>query len=111
MWEKMLRHRENIFHSKFLILGNLFSMILDWGSCVKKLALPKFVHPRPCKLQCLSERGELLVGKEAKVTFTLSGYKDKVRVIHDEVTNRFTFVHLGKRMMLKHISQREMHKD
>ncbi|RDY13205.1 Retrovirus-related Pol polyprotein from transposon 17.6, partial [Mucuna pruriens] len=34
-----------------------------------------------------------------------------IREIHDEVTNRFTFVHLGKRMMLKHISPREMHKD
>ncbi|RDY05617.1 hypothetical protein CR513_10522, partial [Mucuna pruriens] len=53
------------FHSRCLILGNLCSMVIDWRSCVnvaseklvKKLDLPTFVYPRPCKLQWLSERG------------------------------------------------------
>ncbi|RDX83273.1 hypothetical protein CR513_35828, partial [Mucuna pruriens] len=68
---------------------------------VKKLDLPTFVHPRPCKLQWLN--------KQAKVTFTLGGYEHNV--VYDEVTNRFTFVHLVQRMMLKPLSPMEVHKD
>ncbi|RDY01906.1 hypothetical protein CR513_14709, partial [Mucuna pruriens] len=56
-------------------------MIIDEGSyvivaserCVNKLALPTIFHPRLYRLQWLSEKGEFLVGKEAQVTFTLSG--------------------------------------
>ncbi|RDY14389.1 hypothetical protein CR513_00557, partial [Mucuna pruriens] len=67
-------------------LDNLCSMIINSESCVnvaierlvKKLVLPIFEHPRPYKLQCLSERGKLLVGKQVMVVFTLGGYKDKV---------------------------------
>ncbi|RDY04991.1 hypothetical protein CR513_11221, partial [Mucuna pruriens] len=103
--EEAQTQRENIFHSRCLILGNLCSMIIDKGSyvnvaserLVKKLALPTF-------------RGEFLVNKQAKVIFTLGGYEDKV-VIHDGVTNRFTFVHLGQRVVLKSLSLREVHGD
>ncbi|RDX99730.1 Retrovirus-related Pol polyprotein from transposon 17.6, partial [Mucuna pruriens] len=45
---------------------------------VKKLALPTIVHPRQYRLQWLSEKGELLLDKQAEVTFTLGSYKDKV---------------------------------
>ncbi|RDX84734.1 hypothetical protein CR513_34170, partial [Mucuna pruriens] len=33
------------------------------------------------------------------------------KVIHDGVTNRFTFVHLGQRVVLKPLSPREFHED
>ncbi|RDX82413.1 hypothetical protein CR513_36786, partial [Mucuna pruriens] len=132
--EEAKTQRENIFHSRCLILDNLCSMIIDGGELlVKKLALPIFVQLRPHKLQRLSERRELLVDKQVKVIFTLRGYEDKVvcdvvpmeathlllgrpwqynkKVIHDGVTNRFTFVHLGQRFMLKPLSPRVVHED
>ncbi|RDX89946.1 hypothetical protein CR513_28244, partial [Mucuna pruriens] len=88
--EEVETQRENMFHSRCLILGSLCSMIINEGSCVnvaserlvKKLALPTFVHPRPYKLQWLSERGELLVDRPWQY--------DK-SVIYDGVTNRYTF--------------------
>ncbi|RDX69777.1 hypothetical protein CR513_51064, partial [Mucuna pruriens] len=84
--EETKTQRENIFHSMYLILGNLCSMIIDRGGCVnitserlvKKLVLPTIVHPRPYRLQRLSEKEELLVDKQVEVTFTLGSYDDKV---------------------------------
>ncbi|RDX96231.1 hypothetical protein CR513_21139, partial [Mucuna pruriens] len=81
--EEVETKRENIFHSMCLILGNLYSMIIDWGSCVnvaserlvKKLALPTMFHKK---------------------------------VIHDEVINHFIFIHLGQRVVLKPFSPREV---
>ncbi|RDY09736.1 hypothetical protein CR513_05862, partial [Mucuna pruriens] len=103
-----------------------------WGSCVnvaserlvRKLALSTFVYQRLYKFQWLSERRELLVDKQIKVTFTLEGYEDNVvchvvsieathlllgmpwqfdkRVIHDGVTNR---------VVLKPLSPRKVHED
>ncbi|RDX99638.1 hypothetical protein CR513_17289, partial [Mucuna pruriens] len=78
MGEEAEIQRETIFHSRCLILGNLCSMIIDGGSCVnvaserlvKKLALPTIVHPRPYRLQWLSDKREFLIEKQAKVTFT-----------------------------------------
>ncbi|RDY01306.1 hypothetical protein CR513_15394, partial [Mucuna pruriens] len=93
--------RENIFHSRCLVLDNLCYMMID--------------------------------DKQLEVTFTLSSYEDKVicdvvsmeathlllgtpwkfdrKVIHDGVTNRFTFVHLGQRIMLKPLIPREVNGD
>ncbi|RDX92955.1 hypothetical protein CR513_24852, partial [Mucuna pruriens] len=106
------------------------------GSCVKvaserlvnKLALPTIVHPRPYKLQWLSEYGELIVDRQVKIAFTLGKYKDKVlcdmvsmeathlllgrpwqydrKVIHDGATNRFAFVHMRQKVVLKPLSLR-----
>ncbi|RDY14340.1 hypothetical protein CR513_00619, partial [Mucuna pruriens] len=77
-----------------------------------------------------SERGELLVNKQVALAFTLENYKDKVvcdvmpieathillgrplqfdrRVTHDGVTNRFSFVHMGQKVVLKPLSTREV---
>ncbi|RDX64229.1 hypothetical protein CR513_57243, partial [Mucuna pruriens] len=112
--EEAETQRENIFHSKCLILGNLCSTIIDGGSNVNVyqcslIALPTIVHSRPYRLQWLSENGELLVDKQAEVIFTLSAYKDRIvcDIIHG-VTNRFNFIHLGQRVMLKPLSLREV---
>ncbi|RDY04460.1 hypothetical protein CR513_11826, partial [Mucuna pruriens] len=56
--EEAETQRENIFHSKCHVLGNLHSVIIDGGSCVNvvserlvsKLALPTIIHPRPYRL-------------------------------------------------------------
>ncbi|RDX77517.1 Retrovirus-related Pol polyprotein, partial [Mucuna pruriens] len=106
MVEEAETQSENIFHSRCLVLGNIYSMIIDGGSCVSvanerlvsKLALPTIIHPRPYKLQWLSEHGKMIMNLK------LSKYDDKdlynvydKKVIHDEVTNKFTFVHMGKK--------------
>ena len=62
--------RENIFHTKCTINGKLCSLIIDGGSytnvassrLVSKLNLDTKPHPRPYRLQWLSE------DKEVKVT-------------------------------------------
>ncbi|RDY13682.1 hypothetical protein CR513_01362, partial [Mucuna pruriens] len=105
--EEAETQRENIFHSRCLI-----SYLINGG---------------------IIEKGEFLVDKQIDVTFTVGEYEDKVtydvvpiqvthlllgrpwqfdkRVIHDGVTNRFTFVHLGQRVVLKPLSPREIHED
>ena len=60
--------RENIFHTRCVINGKLCSLIVD-GSCtnvassrlVTKLNLETKPHPRPYKLQWLSEDEEVKV--------------------------------------------------
>ncbi|RDY13946.1 hypothetical protein CR513_01068, partial [Mucuna pruriens] len=110
--------RENIFHSRCLILGNLCSMIIDCGSyvnvatqrLVRKLDLPTFAHPWPYKLQWLSDKGELLVDKKVEVAthlFLGRSWQFYKEVIHDGVTNKFTFIHLAKRIVLKPLSLRK----
>ncbi|RDX87191.1 hypothetical protein CR513_31372, partial [Mucuna pruriens] len=132
--------RKNIFHSWCLVLGNLCSMVINGWSCVnvasqrlvKKLVLSTFAHPRPYKLQWLSEKGVLLVDKQIEVVFTLGSYEDEVvynvvlmeathlllgrlwqfdKVIHNRVTNRFTFIHMGQKIVLKLLSPREVNED
>ena len=78
--------RENIFHTRFLIQGRVCSLIIDGGSCtnvastrlVKKLNLETKPHPRPYKLQWLSEEGELRVDKQVEIQFSIGKYKDKI---------------------------------
>ena len=61
--------RENIFHTRCIINGKLCSLIVDGGSCtnvassrlVSKLNLDTKPHPRPYKLQWLSEDEEVKV--------------------------------------------------
>ncbi|RDX95076.1 hypothetical protein CR513_22441, partial [Mucuna pruriens] len=87
-------------HIPFECPNRRFMIVKDDGEIetseklVKKQDLPTFVHPRPCKLQWLSERGELLADKQAEV-------------VDDGVTNRFTFVHLVQRMMCMWIKRKE----
>ncbi|RDY05109.1 hypothetical protein CR513_11089, partial [Mucuna pruriens] len=72
------------------------------GSCVnvaserliKKLALPTIVYPRSYRLQWLSEKRDLLVDKQAQVTFFLGAYED--RVMCDVVPMQATHLLLGR---------------
>ncbi|RDX93513.1 hypothetical protein CR513_24220, partial [Mucuna pruriens] len=119
------------------VMGKLCFIILDRGSnvnvtrlrLVEKLAIPTFAHPKPYKLQWLSERGELLVDKQVAMAFTLGNCEDKVVhdvvpmeatyillgrpwwMTHDGVTNRFTFVHIGQKVVLNPLSLREVSED
>jgi len=57
--------RENIFHTRCSIQEKICSLIVDGGSCtnvassrlVTELNMETKSHPRPYKLQCLSEDG------------------------------------------------------
>ncbi|RDX88679.1 hypothetical protein CR513_29698, partial [Mucuna pruriens] len=117
---------ENIFHSWEPMLydyrwGKLYHVASE--RLVKKLALPTIVHLRP----------ELLVDRQVEVMFTLGEYEDRVvcdvvpieathlllgrpwqfdkKVIYDGVTNRFTFIHIGQRVVLKALSPSKVQED
>ncbi|RDX80780.1 hypothetical protein CR513_38628, partial [Mucuna pruriens] len=85
------------------IMRGIFSWLEGWGVVVlisslwlvEKLVIHTFAHPRPCKLQWLSERDELVTRK----------------VTSDEVTNRFLFLHMGQKVVYKPLSPREVSKD
>ncbi|RDY09795.1 hypothetical protein CR513_05788, partial [Mucuna pruriens] len=100
---------------------------------VRKLALPTIVHFRPYKLQWLSEGEEVQVRQQVEVSFSIGRYQDKVlcdvvpmeatllllnrpwqfdrKVTHDGVTNKFTFVHIKHKVVLKPLSPIEVQED
>ncbi|XP_051149220.1 uncharacterized protein LOC127263941 [Andrographis paniculata] len=94
--------RENIFHCRCKIEGNICSMIIDNGSCtnvvsetlVKKLNLVTKPHPRPYRLQWLTNNGELRVNKQVEVTFRIRGYMDQV--VCDVVPMQACHILLGR---------------
>ncbi|RDX90124.1 hypothetical protein CR513_28036, partial [Mucuna pruriens] len=93
---------------------------------------PKYTKKGPTK-RWLSECGELVVERQVEVSFTIGKYKDKVlcdmvpmevthlllgrswqydkKVIHDGVTNRFTFAHMGQKVVLKPLSLKAAQED
>ena len=81
-----LDQRENIFHTRCVIKGKVCSLIIDGGSCtnvastrlVRKLELQTIPHPRPYKLQWLSEKGELIVNQQVLVSLSIGKYQDDV---------------------------------
>ncbi|RDX81327.1 hypothetical protein CR513_38020, partial [Mucuna pruriens] len=95
-------------------LGNLCSIIIDEGSCVnvaserllEKLALPILVHPRPYRLQWLSEHIKLVLNRQVEVAFTLGSYEDKV--LCDVVPMEATHLLSG---CLKPLSPKETQED
>jgi len=71
--------RENTFHTICTINGKLCSLIVGGGSCtnvassrlVSKLNLDTKPHPRPYRLQWLSEDEEIKVTQQVEVCLTL----------------------------------------
>ena len=71
--------RENIFHTRCSIQGKICSLIVDGGSCtnvassrlVTKLNLETKPHPRPYKLQWLSEDGEMTMSKQVEANLSI----------------------------------------
>ncbi|RDX89142.1 hypothetical protein CR513_29168, partial [Mucuna pruriens] len=109
--------RENLL-VKFLLLGKLCFLIIDSGNSVnvvnlrlvEKLALPT-----------VPTLG--LTNTQVSLAITLRSYKDDVLcdVIlmeathillgHDGVSNKFSFVHLGEKVVFKPLSPREVYED
>jgi len=120
--------RENIFHTRRMVMGKICSLIIDGGSCtnvasqrlIEKLALKTSPHLRPYKLQWLSENGELVVDIQVLICFSIGKYVDETlfdvvpmeanhlllgrpwqydrNVVHNGVTNKFSFIHKGERL-------------
>ena len=94
--------RENIFHTRCSIKGKICSLIVDGGSCtnvassrlVTKLNLETKPHPRPYKLQLLSEDGEMTVSKQVEVHLSIGQYNDNV--LCDVVPMEATHILLGR---------------
>jgi len=133
--------RENIFHARCLIQGKLCSLIIDGGSCtnvassrlVSKMNLETKPHPRPYKLQWLSEDGEMTINRQVEVKFSIGKYEDSIlcdvvpmetchlllgrpwqydrRVMYDGFTNKFTFVHDDRKTVLAPLTPREVSED
>ncbi|XP_068504560.1 uncharacterized protein [Phaseolus vulgaris] len=133
--------RENIFHTRCSIQGKICSLIVDGGSCtnvassrlVTKLNLETKPHPRPYKLQWLSEDGEMTVSKQVEVNLSIGQYNDNVlcdvvpmeathillgrpwqfdtKAIHDGFTNKISFMQNNKKIILKPLSPREVCED
>ena len=78
--------REKMFHTRCKILDKTCSLIVYSGSCCNccstrlfsKLNLTIIPHPKPYKLQCLNEQGEMIVNQQVKVPFSIGTYKDEV---------------------------------
>jgi len=112
---------ENIFHSRFFINNKFCILIIDGESCTNvaskslmgKLNLPTTPHPRPYKIQWLSENGEIKVTDKVLLSFSIGKYKDVIlcdvvpieachvllgrpwqydrHIYHDDLTNKFSF--------------------
>lgn len=78
--------RQNLFQTRCLVNGKVFSVIVDSGSCanvcalsmVEEAKLPTQDHPMPYKLSWLDERSGVWVKKRALVSFRIGGYMDKL---------------------------------
>ena len=129
---------ENIFHTRCMVMGKICSLIVDGGSCtnvasqrlIEKLALKTYPHPRPYKLQWLIENGELVIGRQVLICFSIWKYVDEILfdvvlmetshlllgrpwqydrdVVHNGVIIFFSFVHKGKKVTLTPLSPSEV---
>ena len=122
-------------------MGKICSLIIDGGNCtyvasqrfIEKLALKTSPHPRPYKLQWLSENGELVVDIRVLICFSIGKYVDEILfdvipmepsnllrgrpwqydkdVLHNGVTNKFSLGHKGKKVTLTPMSPSEVCED
>jgi hypothetical protein len=126
--------RCHIFHTKAGIQGRSVKVIIDGGSChtlaseelCSKLQLVKKKHPRPYKVQWLSDSGAIQVEHTVQVSFKIGTYEDNLEcdvvpmsvchlllgrpwqfdhgVIHNGRTNHYSFKLKGKEFILRPMS-------
>ena len=100
---------------------------------VEKLGMPTSKHPRPYKLQWLSDSGEVRVNKQVLVSFSIGKYEDEVlcdvvpiqaghlllrrpwqfdrKVKHDGFTNKYSFVHNQQTATLVPLTPSQVYED
>ncbi|KAL4319494.1 hypothetical protein GQ457_18G009550 [Hibiscus cannabinus] len=102
------QQRENIFHTRCLVNNKVCVVIIDGGSCtnvassimVEKLSLKTTKQPNPYRLQWLNDGGEIKVNKQF----------DKC-TLHDGVTNRYSFMHVGQKITLAPLTPSQVQED
>ncbi|KAF1854629.1 hypothetical protein Lal_00044230 [Lupinus albus] len=139
--EDEANQRENIFHGRCLIQGKVCLLNIDSGSCanmvssrvVSKLNLVTKPHPTPYQLQWISEVGEISINKQVEIPFSIGKYEDVVlcdvvhmetihmilgrpwqfekRTIHDCFSNKITFVHQNRKVVLSSLSPKQAKED
>ncbi|CAA0843295.1 Unknown protein [Striga hermonthica] len=139
--EEAEQQRENIFHTRCLVLGKVCVLIVDGGSCanvascemVEKLNLPTTKHSNPYKLQWLNDCGEIRVTKQVLVSFSIDNYKDEVlcdvvpmhashillgrpwqfdrRVTYDGFLNRYSLKHENRSIQLVSLNPQQVRED
>ena len=73
--------QENIFCTRCNIFEYTCFVIMDNGSSsklVEKLNLAMLSYPKPYKLHCLNEDGDIIVKNQVKIQFSIGNYKDEV---------------------------------
>lgn len=100
---------------------------------VEKLGLKSKNHLKPYQLQWLNETGEMRVKDQVVVPLSVGGYNDEVlcgifpmdaghiilgrpwqsdrRAIHDGFTNRYTFMHKGRKTTLIPLTPQEVYEN
>ncbi|KAF1856371.1 hypothetical protein Lal_00046628 [Lupinus albus] len=139
--EDEANQRDNIFHGRCLIQGKVCLLNVDSGSCanmvssrvVSKLNLVTRPHPTPYQLQWISEVGEIIVNKQVEIPFSIGKYEDVVlcdvvhmetshmilgrpwqfdrRTIHDCFSNKITFLHQNRKVVLSSLSPKQAKED
>ncbi|XP_073109485.1 uncharacterized protein [Elaeis guineensis] len=108
---------ENIFHIRCTIQDKICGIIIDGGSCtnvastilVEKLNLVTMKHPRPYRLQWLTDDGDVKVTKQPS-SFGKALQYDR-RTIHDGFKNTYSFAKNGKNIVLAPLSPQQVQKD
>nr|KYP32965.1 hypothetical protein KK1_046239 [Cajanus cajan] len=133
--------RENLFQTKCKILENTCSLIVDSGSTsnccstrlVDKLALTTKPHPKPYRMQWINEERGVVVNQQASIPISIGNYKENVlcdivplevshvllgrpwqfdkHIIHDGLTNKISFQHLGKKFVWCPLSPSQVNED
>ncbi|XP_027156975.1 uncharacterized protein LOC113758224 [Coffea eugenioides] len=133
--------RDNIFYTRCHVKRRVCSLIIDVGSCtnvastlmVDHLSLPTLRHPNPYRLQWLNESGDIKVTKQVVVPFRIGKYEDEIlcdvvpmqashillgrpwqydkKTTHDGFTNKYSFLHHNKKMILVPLTPQQVHED
>nr|KYP54990.1 Retrotransposon-derived protein PEG10 [Cajanus cajan] len=133
--------RENLFQTKCKVLESTCSLIVDSGSTsnccstrlVDKLALTTKPHPKPYKMQWINEERGVVVNQQASIPISIGNYKENVlcdivplevshvllgrpwqfdkHIIHDGLTNKISFQHLGKKFVWCPLSPSQVNED
>ena len=133
--------RENIFRTRCHVNNKVCGLIIDGDSVtnvasttlVEKLNLPTILHPKPYKLQCWKDCGEIKVDKQVLVSFSIGKYCDEVlcdvvpmhaghillgrsweldrKAKKDAFTNRYSFVMNNKPVTLVPLTPKQVYED
>nr|KYP32063.1 hypothetical protein KK1_047348 [Cajanus cajan] len=132
--------RENLFHTRCKVLENTCSLIVDSGSTsnccstrlVDKLALTTKPHPKPYKMRWINEERGIVVNQQASIPISIGKYKEVLcdiipleashvllgrpwqfdkKTIHDGLTNKISFQHLGKKFLWCPLSPFQVNED